>query len=104
MLFYGDSYDIKHLFLKMKRANYFYFSNDAKDLIATANPKFKDVYKRRKCIRKLKYIGEEEYDHIAANFKKGKIYTSAHYNGSAYTINLNGEEIVVGSLYFERVS
>lgn len=64
MLFYGDCNDIEHLFSKMKRANYFYFFNDAKDLIVTSNPKFKDVYKRRKCIRKLKYIGEEEHDRI----------------------------------------
>lgn len=38
------------------------------------------------------------------NFKKGKIYTSTYYNGATYTINLNGKEMVIGSLYFERVS
>lgn len=104
MLFHKDCYDVWQLFQKGKRANFFYFSGDADYLIKTANPKFENVYKRRKCVRKLKYIGGEEHDDIVTDFKRGEIYTSTHYNGATYTIDMNGKERVIGSLYFERVS
>jgi len=104
MLFHMDCQKIQDLFLRAKRANFFYQSSDAKYLIKTANPKFKDIFKRRECIRKLKYIGDEMHDDINTGFERGKVYTSTHYNGATYTINLNGEEHTIGNLYFERVT
>ena len=104
MLFHMDYQKIQNLFLKAKRANFFYYSGDAKNLIIAANPKYKDIFKRRKCIRKLKYTGEEIDDDVNTGFERGKIYTSTHYNGATYTIDINGEERIIGNMYFERVT
>lgn len=45
LLFNGDYEKILHLFKKMKWKNYFYMSNDAKQIICLTNPKFKRLFK-----------------------------------------------------------
>lgn len=98
--FHSDYHKIQDIFHSMRTRNFFYFSKSAKNIISIVNPKFKNIYKRRKCKRKLKYLGSD----LDYELKKGAIYTSTHFNGATYTFNINGKEKVVGSLYFERLS
>lgn len=100
LLFHSDYNKIQYLFKKMKMKNYFYMSGDARHLIHTVNPKFKNVYKKRKCVRKLKYLGSE----IDNGLKKDKVYKSTHFNGATYTIKVGKKEKIVGRNYFKRLS
>ncbi|MBD3842952.1 MAG: hypothetical protein IE909_13940 [Campylobacterales bacterium] len=99
LLFHSDYEKIQHLFRKMKQKNFFYMSGSAKEIIKSANPKFKNVYEYRECVRELKYVGSGDKD-----FENGKIYQSVSFNGVAYKINVDGNERTVGSSYFERIS
>jgi hypothetical protein len=101
LLFHGDYEKIQNLFKKMRWKNFFYMSGSAKQIIKCANPKFESVYEYRDCVRKLKYLGGE---HKSDFFEKSKIYTSTHFNGASYKINVNGDEVTAGSGYFERLT
>lgn len=74
-------------------------SKTAKEIVKSANPKFEKVYEFKECARDLKYIGTN-----SSIFENGKIYESAYFNGVAYKIKINDEEITMGYSYFERVS
>ena len=54
------------------------------------------LFERKKCKRKLKFIGES--DHF---FKKDEIYYSLDFNGGTYTIT--GYERLIGSSYFQII-
>lgn len=99
LLFHGDYDKIQLLFKKMKQRNFFYISGSAKEIIKYANPKFKNVYERIKCIRDLKYIGSDDHD-----FENGKIYQSSTFSGATYEININGKVRTIGCNHFERIS
>ena len=98
LLFHGDYEKIKWLFTKMRRKNFFYMSRSAKEIIVSANPKFKNVYKFRECVRDLKFIGSDNED-----FENGKIYQSTHFSGARYIIIVNGVTKNVGCSFFERI-
>lgn len=55
-----------------------------------------DLFKRRTCERKLKYIGE-----VDGFFKKRKVYESINFNGGTYAIK--GYDRRIGSAYFEII-
>ncbi|MEA3353107.1 MAG: hypothetical protein U9Q33_04740 [Campylobacterota bacterium] len=99
LLFHSDYDKIQHLFKKMKQKNFFYMSGSAKDIIKSANPKFESVYEYKKCVRDLKYIGSGD-----RGFENDKIYQSTCFNGATYKVNVDGNERIMGSSYFERVS
>lgn len=66
-------------------------------LLDKVNPNFCiDLFKRRPCERKLKYIGE-----VNDFFKKRKIYESITFNGGTYTIK--GYDRIIGSAFFEII-
>jgi len=102
LLFHRDYEEIQYLFRKMKMKNFFYQSKSAKEIIQAANPKFKDVFKRRECVRDLrcKFV-DDVYEGI---LEKDKIYQSLTYNGASYEININGKIRCVGSINFERIT
>lgn len=83
----------------MKQNNYFYTSSSAKDIITLVNPKYTDIYKYKKCKRKLKYIGNTN-----KKFTHGKIYQSSNFNGTTYIIKFKKKEKVIGYTFFERLS
>jgi len=99
LLFHKDYQDIQNLFQKIKQKNFFYMSNSAKEIITLANPKFKEVYKKRECVRKLRFIGNDS----KILLKPNKIYTSTHFNGATYIIIDNGKEHTTGRNYFDKV-
>lgn len=99
--FNSDCHKIQKIFTQMKQRAGHYFSRSAQDIIKTANPRYENVFERRECVRDLKYIGTDEPEE---SFEKGKVYTSTHFNGATYSFNINGQEKVIGSSYFERVS
>ena len=99
LLFHSDYDKIQHLFKQMKQKNFFYISGSAKEIIKSANSKFENMYKYQECVRDLKYIGSGDSD-----FENGKIYQSVSFNGATYKININKNERIVGSNYFERIS
>ena len=99
LLFHSDYDKIQHLFKQMKQKNFFYISGSAKEIIKSANSKFESVYKYKKCVRDLKYIGSVDRD-----FENGKIYQSVSFNGATYKINVDECERTIGSNYFERMS
>ncbi|MEA2018036.1 MAG: hypothetical protein U9N59_06275 [Campylobacterota bacterium] len=47
LLFQGDYEKVLHLFKKMRWKNYFYMSNDAKQIICLTNPKFKKLFETK---------------------------------------------------------
>ncbi len=64
-------------------------------LLDKVNPSIcADLFKRKPCERKLKYIGEDDNF-----FKKGEIYESITFNGGTYSIK--GYDRLIGSAYFE---
>lgn len=99
LLFHSDYEKIQYLFKRMRQKNFFYMSGSAKEIIKLANPKFKNIYECKDCMRDLKFVGSKDKD-----FENGKIYRSTHFNGARYTIDVNGNERVIGSNYFERKS
>lgn len=99
LLFHSDYEKIQYLFKRMRQKNFFYMSGSAKEIIKLANPKFKNIYECKDCMRDLKFVGSKDKD-----FENGKIYRSTHFNGATYTIDVNGNERVIGSNYFERKS
>ena len=78
LLVHKDMLDIQSEFSKMKVYCMPYYSSDAKKLILSANPIYKDVYSKGESKRKLKYICDNEDN--------------------------NGDEIIIGRSYFERIS
>jgi len=81
LLFHEDCAKIDYILKKMKQNNYFYTSSSTKNIIALVNPKFTDIYRYRKCKRKLKYIGDSN-----TYFTHDKIYKSSKFNGATYII------------------
>jgi len=104
LLFHRDYDEIQYLFKKMREKGFFYMSGSAKEIIKTANPKFENIFERRKCVRDLKYIFSDDICKDDRALEKGKIYQSLTFNGATYEINVNGKIRGVGYLYFERMS
>jgi len=99
LLFHWDYEKIQYLFRKMRQKNFFYMSGSAKEIIKSANPKYESVYKRRECVRGLKYINSDDIE-----FENGKIYQSLTFNGATYEISINGKVRTIGCAHFERMS
>lgn len=64
------------------------------------------VFSRRSCVRKLKYIGYDNFDinlnFLNMNYVYGEIYHSIDFNGATYTIQETG--LKIGMAYFEVVA
>jgi hypothetical protein len=99
LLFHEDCTKIDYILKQMKQNNYFYTSSSAKNIITLTNPKFADIYRYKKCKRKLKYIGDSN-----KYFTHGKIYKSSKFNGATYIIKFKKKEKVIGYTFFERLS
>lgn len=102
LLFHEDYQKIHSLFTKMKQKNFFYTSKSAKELAVRINPKFESVYHNRVCVRELEYLGSDCAIHDG--MQKGKKYTSTHFNGVMYTIELDGVSKSIGHSFFKRLS
>lgn len=77
-----------------------------KNIISHVKPDFlKDLFERKPCQRKLKYIGSvcnvTDCSHKEDFFKQGEIYESVDFNGGTYTIK--GYDRRIGCAYFERI-
>ena len=82
-----DYINVCELFRRMKIRSMFYMASDVKELIYIANPKLKEAFARKECIRKLKYIGASN-----DNLTNGKIYKSTNFNGVTYTLKNDNKE------------
>lgn len=74
-------------------------SDSAKEIIKSVNPKFENVFKRKECVRDLKYIYSDDTE-----FENDKIYQSSTFNGATYEINVNGKARTMGFNHFERIN
>ena len=95
-----DYTTVCELFRRMKMRSMFHMASDVKELIYITNPKLKEAFVRKECIRKLKYIGVSN-----DNLTNGKIYKSINFNGVTYTLNKDnkGEQRSISCLCFERI-
>jgi len=97
----GDYQELQQLFKKMRIKTMSYMSGDARNIIEAINPKLKNLYNKKKCVRYLKYI---EQDNEA--FTYGKVYQSKNFDGVTYTIikDDNGRKAKINCGNFERIS
>ena len=75
-------------------------------ILEIVNPEyFKDLFERRRCVRKLKYIIDTRQDPRQGyiDFRFGEIYESVDFNGGTYTIKSGDRFEVIGCAHFERV-
>lgn len=69
----------------------------------------REAFKRRPCVRKLRYIGTEpgreaDSSDAADYFVQGELYTSIDFNGATYSMaGYQDGERVIGFTYFEWV-
>lgn len=83
-----------------------YFLNDFMAVARVINPELcRGAFERRSCVRRLRYIGHESYEHDhncrKQNYIYGEIYNSFDFNGATYSIKETG--MITGMAYFEVV-
>lgn len=95
-----DYQELQLQFKRMRIKTMFYMSGDARNIIEAIHPKLKKLYKKKKCIRYLKYTGESD-----GSFTYGKIYQSKYFDGVTYTIikDDNKRKVKKNCGFFKRV-
>ena len=88
------------------QANEKFKARTLREALAITCPEFMvGLFEPRKCIRKLKYIGHDNWgkdalpDDSDSFFEYGKIYESVDFNGGTYQIQ--GIDGRMGCVYFE---
>lgn len=101
LLVIGDYVELQNLFKKMRIKQMSYMSGDARNIIEAINPKLKNLYKKKKCFRSLRYINKSN-----EAFTFDKIYQSKNFNGVTYTIikDDNHRKVKINCGHFERIS
>ncbi len=84
-----------------------YFRNDFMAVARVVNPELcRCTFERRSCVRRLRYIGQENFEHDYNGRKRpyvyGDIYNSVDFNGATYSIRETG--MITGMAYFEVVT
>jgi len=97
----GDYQDLQQQFKRMRIKTMSYMSGDARNIIEAINPKLKNLYKKKKCVRYLKYTEESN-----GSFTYEKVYKSKYFDGVRYTIvkDDNHRKGKKNCGYFERIS
>lgn len=75
-------------------------AKDLKHVLGITSPNFMDgLFERIVLVRDLRYIEDS-----SGKFTQGEIYESMTFNGATYEIiDNNGDQALVGSVYFEWV-
>lgn len=64
-----------------------------------AREQYRGVYKRRRCNRRLLYVGIKGHP-PSKEYEIGKVYASTSFTGATYKIKGHG---IIGSAYFRRL-